>query len=287
VSGLRRWGRAVALTLVASVVCVLLGLWQLERREQKLARIAEVEANYDAAPVPVAQVLPAASSPLPGGAVHTPVAVSGTYAPAGTLLVRNRPLDGNYGYLVLVPLVLDDASGGGVLVVDRGWVRPGPDGSRPGAVPPPPSGPVSVVARLRPPEAGDDRGAPAGQVQRIDLAGSVAAALRPALGEQEVRGLRTGAYGQLAAEQPRPATHPALPRRPAPDEGPHLGYSLQWFVFAAGMWAFLVVHVRRASRDAAPAPLEAPPAARPARPRRVRDEDVEDAAMDAAEHLTR
>lgn len=283
----RRWGRAVAVTLVASVACVLLGLWQIDRREQRLARIAEVEANYDAAPVALGSVLGAPGAPLPDGAEYTPVAVTGEYAADGTLLVRNRPLDGRYGYLVLTPLLLDEASspaagGPGVLVVDRGWIPSGPDGSRPAQVPAPPAGPVEVVARLRPPEPADTRTAPAGQVQRVDLAGSVAEALadRAPDGADPAPGLLTGAYGQLVAEDPRPAVNPALPPRPPADEGPHLGYSLQWFVFAAGLWAFLAVHVRRVTRDDAPSPEE-PVRRRAPRPRH--DEDAEDAALDAAE----
>ena len=283
----RRWGRAVAVTLVASVACVLLGLWQIDRREQRLARIAAVEANYDAAPVALGSVLGSPRAPLPDGAEHTPVAVTGEYAADGTLLVRNRPLDGRYGYLVLTPLLLDEASstaagGADVLVVDRGWIPSGPDGSRPAQVPAPPAGPVEVVARLRPPEPADTRTAPAGQVQRVDLAGAVAEALAEQdLAEPDLAArLLTGAYGQLVAEDPRPAVNPALPPRPPADEGPHLGYSLQWFVFAAGLWAFLAVHVRRVTRDDAATPEE-PVRRRAPRPRR--DEDAEDSALDAAE----
>ena len=40
--------------------------------------------------------------------------------PRKTLLVRNRPFEGTYGYEVLVPFI--DASGATVLV-DRGWVQ--------------------------------------------------------------------------------------------------------------------------------------------------------------------
>lgn len=297
-NGVRRWWRAVALTLVASVACVLLGFWQIDRREQRLARIAEVEANYDAEPVALGSVLPDTGSPLPQGAEYTPVSVTGTYDPSATVLVRNRPLDGRYGYLVLVPLELagpPDASGSPdrVLVVDRGWIPSGPDGSAPASVPVPPTGTVRVVARLRPPEPPDTRSAPQGQVQHIDLAGSVTASL----GGAAAQGLVTGAYAQLAVEEPAPAQRPALAPEPPADEGPHLGYSIQWFVFAAGMWAFLVVHVRRVAADEAAATSHGEDAGRalstgtarvtgartrrPPRPRR--DEDAEDALLDAAE----
>ena len=276
--------RAVALTLVASVACVLLGFWQLDRREGKLEKIAVVAGNWDAAPRSLGDVLPPARARLGERQEYTPVAVSGTYDPAGTLLVRNRPQDGVYGYYVLVPLRLDDAAGT-VLVVNRGWIPPGEDGAAPDEVPAPPEGVVDVVARLRAPEAADGRSAPPGQVQRIDVGGTV----RRALAAEDVvdGGLVTAAYGQLASESPTPARAPLAVPEPDADPGPHLGYSVQWFVFAAGMWVLLAVQVRRrrAEEEAAAAgrPSPASAARERARARRRVDEDAEDALLDAAE----
>lgn len=282
----RRWWRAVALTLLASLACVLLGFWQLDRRESRLSTISVVQDNWGAAPRALGDVLPSDGSPLGERLEFTPVDVSGTYDPAGTLLVRNRPQDGVFGYLVLVPLRLDAASGGGVLVVNRGWIPPGEDGAAPREVPAPPQGRVRDVVRLRAPEPADGRSAPRGQVQRVDLAGTV----RDSLAAEEAgdAGLITAAYGQLAAEAPQPPRAPALAREPDADPGPHLGYSVQWFVFAAGMWVLLAVQVRRsrAEEEAVLAGLPSPGKAARARSaaRRRVDEDTEDAALDAAEH---
>ena len=276
--------RAVALTLVASVGCVLLGFWQLDRREGKLEKIAVVAGNWDAAPRSLPDVLPPGRTRLGERQEYTPVAVSGTYEPSGTLLVRNRPQGGVYGYYVLVPLRLDDAAGT-VLVVNRGWIPPGEDGAAPDEVPAPPGGVVDVTARLRAPEAADGRSAPPGQVQRIDVGGTVARAPAP---EGAVEGdLVTGAYGQLVSESPSPALAPVTVPEPDADPGPHLGYSVQWFVFAAGMWVLLAVQVRRRraeqEAEAAGAPSPAALARQRARARHRVDEDVEDALLDAAE----
>lgn len=281
----RRWWRAVALTVVASVACVLLGFWQLDRRESRLATISVVQDNWDAPPLSLPAVLPPAGGSLGERQEFTPVDVAGTYEPTGTLLVRNRPQGGVFGYLVLVPLRLDAASGGGVLMVNRGWIPPGENGAAPDEVPRPPSGEVRDVVRLRAPEPADGRSAPRGQVQRIDLEGTV----RDALDVEGAvdAGLVTAAYGQLAAESPRPSRAPALAPEPDADPGPHLGYSVQWFVFAAGMWVLLAVQVRRsrAEEEAVLAGLPSPGKAARARSaaRRRVDEDAEDAALDAAE----
>ncbi len=281
-----RWVRPVALTLVASAVCVLLGFWQLDRRETKLAKIAVVESNWDAGPRPWGAVLGGAQDAFVDVDEYTPLAVQGTYVEEGTLLVRNRPLDGTYGYYVLVPLVLDDEGAGTTLMVNRGWVPSGASGREPDSVPAPPDGSVSAVVRLRAPEPGDGREAPAGQVQRIDLSGSVGAALADRTPRETTTGLETRAYGQLATENPRPSAAPALLPEPDPDPGPHLGYSLQWFVFAAGMWALLAVHVRRTRGDEAARISGAPSPTSVAEERRRRrrvDEEAEDAVLDAAE----
>ena len=47
----------------------------------------------------------------------------------------------------------------------------------------------------------------------------------------------TGAYGLMASEDPAPDTRPTAVVRPPADEGPHLSYAFQWFVF--GVLAFL------------------------------------------------
>jgi len=290
-----RWLRAAALTAVVSVVCCLLGVWQWHRREGKLERIALITANYDRDPVPLADLLPDAGASLPAGREWTPVSARGTYAADETVLVRNRPRNGSYGYLVLVPLRLE---GGGTVLVDRGWIPNGATGEAPGAVPVPPAGPVAVRGRLRPGEPADERGAPAGQVQTIDLDGAVGEALRASgpAGAADAEALRTGAYVSAVAEDPAPAQQLVEAPKPDLDEGPHLGYTLQWFVFAAGAWVFFGVQLRRTAREEAedavlaagglvPEPgAPAPPTSAVAGPRRRRapsDEETEDALLDA------
>ena len=95
-----------------------------------------------------------------------------------------------------------------------------------------------------------------------------------------------GVYLVAAGEDPAPAQAPVRAGRPAVDEGPHLSYALQWFVFATGAFVGYGVLARReaADRRAAGAGGERPaavPAAPPSRSRRRSDEDVEDEILDA------
>lgn len=217
----RRWLGWLAFTALFAVVCVGLAQWQWARRVEAVAEIRVVAQNWDAAPVALREVLPG-DAPLAPEAEWTPVTLEGEYLLDEQLLVRNRPLTGRPGFEVLTPLLLDT---GEVFIVDRGWVPTGEEQDSPDLVPAAPSGPVEVVVRLKPGEptiAG--RGAPEGQIATIHL---------PELAERVEGGpVITGAYGLLDSESPAPAERPTAALRPAPDEGPHLSYTFQWYLFA-------------------------------------------------------
>lgn len=268
----RYWARAAVGVVLLSVAFVLLGRWQLHRHEAKVERRDRVAANYGSAPVPLDRVLASPGVALPADAQWTPVRVSGTYDPEHTLLVRNRPLEGRYGYEVLVPLRLPD---GGALLVDRGWVDFGESATERPQVPAPPAGQVDVVVRLRPYEPAGGAFDVPGQLRRI-AADEVTA---------KVPGPLYGGYGVLASEQPRPGEAPRLLPRPDTDLGPHLAYAWNWWGFAVAAYVLLFyyalreVQVRRlAARGVGVEQLAAAKAAR-RRARTVRDEDVEDAAL--------
>jgi cytochrome oxidase assembly protein ShyY1 len=229
----RGWILALLGVAVLAVVFCFLGRWQFHRHEARQHRADLVRENYDAAPVPLGELLPRLgtdlSAPLSPGLQWRPARVTGTYRAADTVLVRNRPLDGEGGYEVVVPLTTDD---GTVLLVDRGWLPAGATGDRPDAVPEPPSGRVEVVVRLRPGEPGLRRTPPPGQALRIDI---------PQIGGRLGGRVVGGAYGVLATESPAPARAPvALPR---PDAGIdiNLPYALQWYAFAIVAFVLLGV----------------------------------------------
>jgi cytochrome oxidase assembly protein ShyY1 len=54
-----------------------LGIWQLDRREETVAEITKVQANYDAAPVALEELVPTPESADPE-AEWRPVVVKGT-----------------------------------------------------------------------------------------------------------------------------------------------------------------------------------------------------------------
>lgn len=309
----RRATGLVLLGVVVAVACTFLGRWQWNRHVWRDAAIAVVETNWSADPVPLDTVLPATDTPLTDDDVWRRVTVVGHYEPDATVLLRNRPVDGAPAYHVLVPFVVEDASAGtssaptgagAVLVVDRGWVDPGADASADVAAPAPPEGSVTLTARLRHDEPTSSRTAPPGQVQAISAEQVLAAG--------GVEGESYDAYVAMTAEDPSVSPVPGQLPPPSTDPGSHLSYAFQWWTFAlGGLIAFSLgarreLQDERALREAeGPAPEPAPVQVSPSgvelwptrdtpRPRRAaqpapdaprrrggRDEDAEDALIDA------
>ena len=216
----RRWAGYLALTILFAAVCSGLGLWQLARRSDALAEMGKVETNYAADPVPLGDALPDLEA-FSESQKWMPVVMTGTYLTDDELIVRNRPLQINPGFEVLTPLLLADGS---VFIVNRGWLPTGQTADAPASVPTAPSGVVTVVARLK---AGEPllagRSATGNQIATINLDDVATRLALPTY---------TGAYGLMASEDPAPEERPVAVTRPVKDEGPHLSYAFQWFVFA-------------------------------------------------------
>lgn len=234
-----KWLGYLLLAAIFATACVFLGRWQMDRRAETLAEINRVVTNYSAAPIRFDQARDQFTR-LDPAKEWTQVELKGTYDVAGQRIVRNRPLNGQPGYEVVVPFRLES---GETVVVDRGWLPIGnKNPGSPDSVPAPPAGDVTAVVRLKHPEPELRRGAPEGQLASIDLA-----AYSRELGYP----LLTGAYGQLASETPPTAEMPAAFPKPSTEEGTHLSYSLQWFAFGILMFVGFGYAARQQARNAA------------------------------------
>lgn len=240
----RQWVVLGVAAVLLAALCLVAGRWQWNRYEDRSAQIDLVEANWSATPVPVEGVLDGPGDVLPDDAVWQQVTLTGHYEPEATALLRNRPVHSTPGYHVLVPFVAQhpDAPDGIVLVIDRGFVPQGVDGSVPAFVPEPPPGEVEVTASMRLDEPPSSRGAPDGQVQAISTDQVLAAGPD---GAAWAEGRTVGAYGALRSESPRPAMVPAALPEPDTDPGSHLSYAFQWGVFSVGALAGYVLLWRR------------------------------------------
>jgi cytochrome oxidase assembly protein ShyY1 len=233
-----KWLGYFLLAAVFATGCVFLGRWQMDRRAETLAEINRINANYSAQPTPFSDVKDQFSA-LDPEREWTQVELRGSYDVAGQRVVRNRPLNGQPGYEVVVPFRM---ATGEAVIVDRGWLPIGNNTpGRPDSIPAPPSGTVTAVVRLKPSEPRLDRGALDGQLASIDLPGYASELGYPLL---------TGAYGQLASETPSVQPMPAAFPKPTTDEGTHLSYSLQWFAFGVLMFIGFGYAARQQARNA-------------------------------------
>jgi cytochrome oxidase assembly protein ShyY1 len=244
------WLAGLAAVAVFATAAALLGSWQWDRGEATDRRDAAVAAHWDLPPADPAEVL--VDGTVPRAAEWTPVRLAGRYD-AGTVLVRNRPVAGRPGLLVVSPFRLDrpvgDPARDTVWVV-RGWVPSGAET----APPVPPAGRTTVVTRIRAAEDPSGRTAPPGQAHRVapeELATAVSTASSPeGVGSSGAVGTAVSGYGILAEGEPGGGGLSVLDR-PARDPGPHLAYALQWWAFALAAFAIWLVSYRRAARDEA------------------------------------
>lgn len=235
-----RWLLFHAVVVGALVAMVNLGLWQLRRLDERRDFNRVVTERTDADIVSLSD-LPDVS---PAELQWRRVEVQGVYAGGGQVLVVNRSQGGEAGRNVVDVLLLDD---GRALLVNRGFV-PGLS-----EVPSPPDGRVTLVGRVKASEqrrtgqAADvaTPGQALTEVRRIDL---------DVLAPQVDRPLAP-VYLELLTSDPAEPSPPYPVPSPSLDEGPHLSYAIQWFVFSLAVvvgWALAVRHSSRSRSGAVP-----------------------------------
>ena len=236
-----RWIALLVFVLVVVVTCVRLGIWQLDRLDQRRAFNAQIERGLAAEPTSL--------DALGGEAedAYRRVRVTGTYDPEHEVLWYGRALDGRPGHHVLTPLVYgsEQTTPGVAILVDRGWV-PAELDTTPVAPAAAPSGTVTVTGFLLPAEGGGDLVIdrdPSGRVLTVRHAD-------PAALDGEVPYELWPLALHLQGQSPAQAGDlPALVPPPPLDEGPHLSYAVQWFTFATIALVGYVILVRREVRD--------------------------------------
>jgi cytochrome oxidase assembly protein ShyY1 len=226
----RRYAALAAFMLVLALGCIAMGTFEIHRYREKRHDNAALVGNAHADAVALTRAL----VPVTGtGAVPSALAVryrtieaTGRYLPAQQTYLRNQSQDGRSGYDVVTPL----QTGGGVLLVLRGFLAASASGGVPAHVPAPPSGAVRIAGWLQPSATGgEERSGPS----HNEIGSVVSAAQAARLGRPVFQ-----AYATLRAHQPGGAGLQALskPDLSNPSGGASafqlLSYVVQWYVFA-------------------------------------------------------
>jgi surfeit locus 1 family protein len=246
--------------LVAAVVvtCIVLGLWQLDRLAAIRADNERLADRLRADPVALDELLDTSRPDATDtdAVEFRRVEATGTYRAEEEVLQRGQQHQGQAGFHVLTPLVLED---GGTVLVRRGWVPSRLD-EPPVAEAAPPSGTVTITGVIEAPVAQPDVGPQdpdEGRLERVfhtdtdrldaQMTGDLLPIVLRADGDPDA------AFDDL----------PAAPGTPELDERNHLSYALQWFSFAAlaaityGAWGYTRLR-RRTPTDGRPDEDEGP-----------------------------
>ena len=195
--GARSWIPLLAAVVIAAI-CVRLGLWQLDRLEQRKARNAAIEGAFREPPIPAERALNDSMSRF------RRIIASGRWDYSRETTVSGRTHNGSPGVHIVTPLMVEDTID---ILVNRGWVY----------------SPDARTADLSRWHEGD-RGELVGYVD--ELPSSIRGSGRPPL--YVVALADSGPPSAEAAGRPVRLPVPAFG-----DRGPHLNYAVQWFSFAA------------------------------------------------------
>lgn len=227
----RRWLLTTLLVLAGTVLCIRLGIWQLDRLEQRRAFNAQF-ANARARP---ALDLNAEQPEDIAGMEWRAVTVLGEYDFENQVALRNQYNGTEYGYHLFTPLRFEATSAGtpGVILVDRGWIPAEGNAAPADWRKYDEAGPVIVSGQIR---LGQGKPAILGVADPLPQEGD------------NLDVWNNADLMRIAEQMPYPILpvyiqpessaaddKPPIPFQPEIEltEGPHFGYALQWFTFAA------------------------------------------------------
>ncbi len=232
-----KWLVATVLVFAGTAVCIRLGIWQLDRLDQRRAFNTQVESMRAAELLDLNQGVPENTSTMEWRAVT----VIGEYDFANQAALRNQYNGDQYGYHLITPLLYN----GTAVLVDRGWIpadgNAAPDDWRQYDE----AGQITVTGQIR-----LGQGKPA--------FGGIADALPKSGTKLEI--WNNLDVANMSAQFPYPILDiyiqpnvdagddtPPIPYQPIIEltEGSHFGYALQWFVFAAILFAGYPFYLRK------------------------------------------
>jgi surfeit locus 1 family protein len=224
-----RWLLKHLSVLIVLIVLVNLGLWQLRRLEERRTLNRNLTAALEQAPIPLM-----GETVDPDMLHFRRVSVKGTFDNNETIVLRNQTSGDIPGLHLITPLKISGSER--AVLVDRGWIPRGQADPEPASLnvydlP----GEVSLEGiayrtQTRPSWLSPlDPPLKAGQTRlsawfRVDI---------ERIQEQLPYPLLPVFIRQLPAQTAAPDSLPRPESGVALSEGPHLGYALQWFSFAA------------------------------------------------------
>jgi len=240
----RRWIAATLLAAAGAAVCIRLGIWQLDRLDQRRTFNARVEAQIDA---PQLELAGDALQADLYNMEYRQVRSAGKYDFSNQIALRNQYWGNEWGAHLVTPLVLEGTNE--AVLVDRGWIAAADFESGDWAKYDEP-GRVEVAGIIRRPQSKAELGS---RSDPIPAAGSEALKAWYFINIPEIAKQLPYPVLPVYIQQAAQAGWDGPPYRSQPElelsEGPHMGYALQWFSFAGLLILGYPFFVRRQEKN--------------------------------------
>jgi surfeit locus 1 family protein len=220
----RKWLIPTLFVLAGAVLCIRLGIWQLDRLEQRRAFNQHFESMRAMPALDLNLEQPEDIKQMEWRAVR----VQGEYDFENQIALRNQYNGSEYGYHLLAPLLFD----GRAVLIDRGWIPAEGNSSPPDWRKYDEAGAVKLSGQIRlgqtKPAVGGAADVPREDGTKLDVWSN--ADVERIAGQLPYPVLPV--YIQPDVDEADP--DPPIPYQPTIEltEGPHFGYALQWFTFA-------------------------------------------------------
>jgi surfeit locus 1 family protein len=232
----RKYILMTLLVLAAMAVMARLGVWQLDRRQQRIAGNADLVAKLDAPPISMNEVALAAAWPLPENrdAIRNVRAdAAGQFDFDQQIVLLQQSYLGQPGVHLVAPLML--AGTRKAILVDRGWIPFEESQAERSSQYNADTGEVTIAGRLQPSQI--LFGSAAEKAKENAAAETLAKDEWYRIDVEAIqKQLPYEILPVFLLQSPGADGNVALPYRIEPEvdlsEGPHLGYALQWFAFA-------------------------------------------------------
>jgi surfeit locus 1 family protein len=244
----RRWLLANLLVLAALAALVRLGIWQLDRLEWRRAHNARVQENQQA---PTLRLDTGSLDADFYDMEFRSVIVTGEYLMDDEIVLRNQIWGDEFGtrlgVKLFTPLLIPGTDS--AILVERGWI-PADDAANPARAQYAVDGEVTVEGWLRRAETdlninlNPDPTLAHGE-QRLDAWTHLDLARLDAQTEVDLLPV----YLQRAPDDPQTAPPYQLQSSFDLGEGSHLGYAIQWFLFAVVLAVGYPIYVQRQETD--------------------------------------
>lgn len=233
----RQWALTTLLVVAGVGVCARLGLWQLDRLEQRRAFNAQVETMRAASLLDLNLETPADIASMEWRAAT----VSGEYDFENQIALRNQYHNGIYGFHLIAPLHFS----GGAVLVDRGWIPAESDSTSADWRVYDEDGEITVTGQIRlgqgKPAFGGVADAPPMDGTRLEIWNNLDLEKISAQIPYPVLEIFIQPNAQTTDDAP------PIPYQPVIEltEGSHFGYALQWFTFATILLAGYPFYLRK------------------------------------------